>query len=72
MLPYIQKKLGIKDAQLARRMYEDDVQTVSLAGRLSADAEREIMETGLEALRIKESIPADKVFDFSLAADALK
>lgn len=53
-------------------MYEDDVQTVSLAGRLSAEAEREIMETGLEALRIKESIPADKVFDFSLAAEALK
>lgn len=72
MLPYIQKKLGIKDAQLARRMYEDDVQTVSLAGRLSAEAEREIMETGLDALRIKESIPADKVFDFSLATDALK
>ena len=24
MIPYIQKRLGIKDAQLARRMYDDD------------------------------------------------
>ena len=72
MLPYIQKKLGIKETQLARRMYEEDIQTVSLTGRLSPDAEREILETGREALRIKEPIAVDKVFDFSLADDALK
>jgi hypothetical protein len=72
MLPYIQKKLGIKDAQLARRMYEEDVQTVSLTGRLSADAEKEILDTGLEALRLKEPVSPDKVFDFSLADAALK
>ena len=72
MLPYIQKKLGIKETQLARRMYDDDVQTLSLTGRLSPDAEREIMETGREALRIKDSISGDRIFDFSLADEALK
>ena len=72
MLPYIQKKLGIKESELARRMYEDDVHTLSLTGRLSPEAEKEILDTGREALRIKESISAAEVFDFSLADDALK
>jgi NitT/TauT family transport system substrate-binding protein len=72
MLPYIQKKLAIKEPQLARRMYEDDMQTLSLTGRLSQEAEKEILDTGLEALRIKESIAANKIFDFSLADEALK
>jgi ABC-type nitrate/sulfonate/bicarbonate transport system substrate-binding protein len=72
MLPYIQKKLGIKESELARRMYEDDVHTLSLTGRLSPEAEKEILDTGREALRIKEFISADKIFDFSLADEALK
>jgi ABC-type nitrate/sulfonate/bicarbonate transport system substrate-binding protein len=72
MLPYIQKKLGVKDPQLALRMYEDDVHTLSLTGRLSPEAEKEILDTGREALRIKESISADKIFDFSLADEALR
>jgi ABC-type nitrate/sulfonate/bicarbonate transport system substrate-binding protein len=72
MLPYIQKKLAIKDAALVRRMYEDDIQTVSLTGRLSAEAEKEILDTGLEALRIKEAVPAERIFDFSLADAAVK
>jgi ABC-type nitrate/sulfonate/bicarbonate transport system substrate-binding protein len=72
MLPYIQKKLGIKEPDLVRKMYQDDVQTLSLTGRLTPDAEKEILATGREALRIKESISADKIFDFSLADEALK
>ena len=72
MVPYIQKRLGIKDAQLARRMYDDDAPYVLPGGRLSVDAEKEIIEIGREALRIKETVPAEKIFDFSLAAEAMK
>jgi NitT/TauT family transport system substrate-binding protein len=72
MIPYIQKKLGVKDLQLARRMYNEDVETLLLTGRLAPDAEREILETGREALRIKEPVAADKIFDFSMADAALK
>jgi len=72
MVPYIQKRLGIKDAQLARRMYVDDAPYVLPGGRLSVDAEKEIIEIGREALRIKETVPAEKIFDFSLAAEAMK
>jgi ABC-type nitrate/sulfonate/bicarbonate transport system substrate-binding protein len=72
MIPYIQKRLGIKDAQLARRMYDDDAPFVLNGGRLGADAAKEIVEVGREALRIKEAVPTDKVFDFSLASEAMK
>ena len=72
MIPYIQKRLGIKDAQEARRMYQDDAPFVLDGGRLSADATKEIIEIGREALRIKESIAPEKIFDFSLASEALK
>jgi ABC-type nitrate/sulfonate/bicarbonate transport system substrate-binding protein len=72
MLPYIQKKLGVKDPQLARRMYDDDAPYILPGGRLSPDAMKEIVEIGREALRIKEPISADRVFDFSLASEALK
>ena len=72
MIPYIQKRLGIKDAQLARRMYDDDAPFVLDGGRLSADAMKEILEVGREALRIKEAVPIDKIFDFSLATEAMK
>jgi hypothetical protein len=72
MIPYIQKRLGIKDAQLARRMYDDDAPFVLNGGRLSGDAAREIVEIGREALRIKETVPTDKIFDFSLATEAMK
>jgi len=72
MLPYIQKKLGVKDAQLTRRMYDDDAPYILPDGRLSPDAMKEIVEIGREALRIKEPISADRVFDFSLASEALK
>lgn len=72
MIPYIQKRLGVKETRLARRMYEDDLQTLVLSGVLSADAEREILDTGKEALRIKEPLFSERVFDFSLAAAALR
>ena len=72
MFPYIQKKLAVKDAQLTRRMYEDDAPYILPGGRLTPEATKEIIEIGREALKIKESISADRVFDFSLATDALK
>jgi NitT/TauT family transport system substrate-binding protein len=72
MLPYIQKKLGVKDTQLTRRMYDDDAPYILPGGRLSPDAMKEIVEIGREALKIKEPISPDRVFDFSLASEALK
>jgi NitT/TauT family transport system substrate-binding protein len=72
MLPYIQKKLGVKDTQLTRRMYDDDAPYILPGGRLSPDAMKEIVEIGREALKIKEPISSDRVFDFSLASEALK
>ncbi len=53
-------------------MYDDDAPYVLPGGRLSVDVEKEIIETGREALRIKEAVPAEKIFDFSLAAEAMK
>jgi hypothetical protein len=41
-------------------------------GRLSADAMKEIVEIGREARRIKEPVPTERVFDFSLATEAMK
>jgi hypothetical protein len=39
---------------------------------LSPDAVKEIVEIGREALKIKEPMSPDRIFDFSLAAEALK
>jgi NitT/TauT family transport system substrate-binding protein len=72
MLPYIQKKLGVRDPQLARRMYEDDAPYILPGGRLSPDAMKEIIEIGREALKIKETISPERIFDFSLTAEAAK
>lgn len=72
MLPYLQKKLGVKDAQLARRMYEDDAPYILPGGRLTPEATKEIIEIGREALKVKEAISADRIFDFSLATEALR
>jgi hypothetical protein len=33
---------------------------------------KEIVEIGREALRIKEPVPTEKIFDFSLATEAMK
>jgi ABC-type nitrate/sulfonate/bicarbonate transport system substrate-binding protein len=72
MLPYIQKKLAVKDPELARKMYDDDAPEILPGGRLSPDAMKEIIEIGREALKIKEPIPPDRIFDFSLASEAMK
>jgi ABC-type nitrate/sulfonate/bicarbonate transport system substrate-binding protein len=72
MMPFIQRRLGVKDAQQARRMYDDDAPFLLSGGRLTPEAAKEILEIGREALQIKEPIPTDKIFDFSLAAEALK
>src|SRR5574341_691950 len=63
MIPYIQKKLAVSDAKMARRMYDDDHGAASLTGVLNADAAREILDTAREALRIKETVALDRVFD---------
>jgi hypothetical protein len=41
-------------------------------GRLSPEALKEIIEIGREALRIEEPLAAKRIFDFSLAAEAMK
>jgi hypothetical protein len=41
-------------------------------GRLSPEALKEIIEIGREALRIEEPLAAERIFDFSLAAEAMK
>jgi hypothetical protein len=53
-------------------MYQDDAPFVLDGGRLSPEAAKEIIEIGREALRIKEPVSPEKVFDFSLAAEAMK
>ncbi|HYA30233.1 MAG TPA: ABC transporter substrate-binding protein, partial [Acidobacteriota bacterium] len=40
MLPYIQKKLAVRDGQMARRMYDEDRDIISLTGMLNGDAAR--------------------------------
>jgi NitT/TauT family transport system substrate-binding protein len=72
MISYIQKKLAVKDAQLARRMYDDDVPYILPGGRLSPDAMKEVIEIGREALKIKEPVSPERIFDFSLAVEAAK
>ena len=72
MIADIQKRLGIRDPRLARRMYDDDAPFVLSGGRLSAEAIKEIIEVGREALHIKEPVGAERIFDFSLAAEALR
>jgi ABC-type nitrate/sulfonate/bicarbonate transport system substrate-binding protein len=72
MIPYIQKKLHVSDPRLARKMYEEDAPSVSLNGILNLDAAKEILDTGREALRLKEAVPLERIFDFSLASEALR
>ena len=72
MIPYIQKRLGVKDASMAKRMYDDDAPFIVSNGTISADAAKEIVDIGREALRIKETIATEKIFDFSLAGEAAR
>ena len=57
---------------MAKRMYDDDAPFILSNGTLSADAAKEIVDIGREALRIKEPIATEKIFDFSLAGEATK
>lgn len=70
MIPYIQKKFGIKDGGLVQRMYEGDLDGIVLSGRLNPELTKEILDTGRESLKIKDAIPLAQVFDFSLADEA--
>lgn len=72
MMPFIQSRLGVKDAQQARRMYDDDAPFILSGGRLTPETAKEILEIGREALQIKEPIPTERIFDFSLASEALR
>jgi ABC-type nitrate/sulfonate/bicarbonate transport system substrate-binding protein len=70
MMPYIQKKFSVKETGLVRRMYEDDLETLVLSGRLPHPLAVEILETGREVLKLKELVPLERVFDFSLTDEA--
>jgi len=43
-----------------------------MTGFLSNDPARDIIDTGRETLKIKEPIAAERIFDFSLAAEELE
>jgi hypothetical protein len=51
-------------------MYDADREAASLTGILNADGAREILDTAREALRVKEPVALERVFDFSLAQEA--
>ena len=70
MIPYVQKKFAIKDARLARLLYEDDAQTRAENGSLDNAAKSEVLETAKEIMKVKSSLSANQVFDFSLIDDA--
>jgi NitT/TauT family transport system substrate-binding protein len=70
MIPYVQKKFAIKDARLARLLYEDDTQTRTENGALDPVAKTEVLDTAREILRVKNSIPPQQAFDFSLIDEA--
>jgi NitT/TauT family transport system substrate-binding protein len=70
MIPYMEKKFGIKDARLARLLYEEDAQTRTENGALDNAAKSEILETAKEIMRVKSYPPASQIFDFSLIDDA--
>ncbi|MBI4489261.1 MAG: hypothetical protein HY694_09270 [Deltaproteobacteria bacterium] len=68
----LQKKFSIKETGLVRRMYEDDIETIVLSGRLDPELTKEILETGREVLKIKEIVPVERVFDFSMTDEAAR
>jgi len=70
MIPYVQKKFAIKDARLARLLYEDDTQTRTENGALDSVAKTEVLDTAREILKVKNSIPPQQAFDFSLIDEA--
>jgi NitT/TauT family transport system substrate-binding protein len=70
MVPYIQKKFAIKDLRIARLLYEEDVQTRVQNGNLDNAARAEVLETAKEIMKVKNAIPPNQIFDFSLIEEA--
>jgi NitT/TauT family transport system substrate-binding protein len=69
MVAYIQKKFAIKDGRLAQRMYEEDATNRTENGEIDNAAIAEILETAKETMKVKTSIPANQLFDFSLVQE---
>ena len=69
MVAYIQKKFAIKDGRLAQRMYEEDATNRTENGEIDNAAIAEILETARETMKVKTSISADQLFDFSLVQE---
>ena len=70
MVPYIQKKFAIKESRLAQRMYEEDALNRTENGEIDISGIGEILDIAKETMRVKASIPAHQVFDFSLLEEA--
>jgi ABC-type nitrate/sulfonate/bicarbonate transport system substrate-binding protein len=66
MVAYIQKKFAIKDGRLAQRMYDEDAANRTENGEIDNAAMAEILETAKETMKMKTSIAASQLFDFSL------
>jgi ABC-type nitrate/sulfonate/bicarbonate transport system substrate-binding protein len=69
MVAYIQKRFAIKDGRLAERMYEEDAANRTENGEIDDTAMTEILETAKETMKVKTSIPANQLFDFSLVKE---
>ena len=69
MVAYIQKRFAIKDGRLAERMYEEDAANRTENGEIDDTAMAEILETAKETMKVKTSIPANQLFDFSLVKE---
>jgi NitT/TauT family transport system substrate-binding protein len=66
MVAYIQKRFAIKHGRLAERMYEEDAANRTENGEIDNAAIAEILETARETMKVKTSISANQLFDFSL------
>jgi NitT/TauT family transport system substrate-binding protein len=66
MVAYIQKRFAIKVGRLAERMYEEDAANRTENGEIDDTAMGEILETARETMKVKTSISANQLFDFSL------
>jgi ABC-type nitrate/sulfonate/bicarbonate transport system substrate-binding protein len=69
MVAYIQKKFAVKDGRLAQRMYEEDSTNRTENGEIDNAAIAEILETAKETMKVKTSIHANQLFDFSLVQE---
>ncbi len=70
MIPYMQTKFAIKDVRIARLLYEEDSQTRTDNGSLDNTAKTEVLETAKEIMKVKTTLSANQIFDFSLIDEA--